>query len=132
MAFFFEHGHPGTPLLDTNNSPINILPLQPAPKKQRMTSNESLRRQYRRQELKERRGMPRPRDTMDGASDSVKPPGSGSSPESTPASPSLLRFSAVPNPDVAPQNTPGAAIAGPVSAPLYTTLFLVWRHSCIC
>jgi hypothetical protein len=61
--------------------------------------------------------MPRPSDTMDGASDSVKPPGSEPSPNSTLASPSLLRFSEVPKPEVAPQNASGTTIASPVSVP---------------
>jgi len=59
--------------------------------------------------------MSRPRDTMDGASDSAEPSCSGTSLNSTPASPSLLRFSEVPTPEIAPQNALGTTNAGSVS-----------------
>jgi hypothetical protein len=130
MAFFFEHNHPGQDLLDSSNSYINIRPLQPAMKKTRVASNESLRRMYgqcRRPELQESYSMPRPRDTMDGASDGVKPISSTSSTNSTPASPSLLRFSEVARPggsipDMTTQHTPNTAIDAPVSTPARSLL----------
>lgn len=69
--------------------------------------------------------MPRMRDTMDGASDGIKSLGLGPSPNSTPASPSLLRFSEVPNPEVGPQQALDTTVASSVSVPaLYNGVFL--------